>query len=140
MSHPASADDAGRESNFILAAIPDQEYTRMPDRLEPVDLGVKDLMYQADEPIGHVYFPTTAVLSMIAQVDGDAAVEAAPSAGKTAAQYNGELVPPPGDRSVGDLPDHQPLAENRRCPAGGTEVAGVHTRTRAAGAVRIRLR
>jgi CRP-like cAMP-binding protein len=77
MSQPTSADDAGRESNFILAAIPDQEYTQMRDRLEPVELGVKDLMYQADEPIGHVYFPTTAVLSMVAHVDREAAVEVA---------------------------------------------------------------
>jgi CRP-like cAMP-binding protein len=76
MSQPI-ADDAGRENNFILAAIPDQEYGQMRDRLQPVDLRVKDMLYQADEPIDYVYFPTTAVLSMIAQVDGETPVEVA---------------------------------------------------------------
>ena len=77
MPQPTSTDDTGRDRNFILAAVPDKEYAQMRDRLEPVELGIKDMIYQADEPIGHVYFPTTAVLSMIAQVDGQAGVEVA---------------------------------------------------------------
>ena len=77
MPEPTSADEADRERNVILAAVPDREYAQMRDRLEPVELGLKDLIYEADEPIGHVYFPTTAVLSMIAEVDGEAPVEVA---------------------------------------------------------------
>jgi CRP-like cAMP-binding protein len=77
MPQPTSVDDAGREGNAILAAIPDPEYARMRDRMEPVQLSVKDVIYQPDEPIRHVYFPTTAVLSMIAPVDGEAGVEVA---------------------------------------------------------------
>jgi CRP-like cAMP-binding protein len=77
MPQPTSADAVGRERNFILAAIPDPEYAQMRDRLEPVELGVKELVYDAEEPISQVYFPTTAVLSMIARVDGEASVEVA---------------------------------------------------------------
>src|SRR5918912_2510791 len=77
MRERINSDGAGRDNNFILAALPDEEYAELRDRLEPVEVGVKDMIYQADEPIAHVYFPTTTVLSMISQVDEETAVEVA---------------------------------------------------------------
>jgi CRP-like cAMP-binding protein len=77
MRERINSDGAGRDNNFILAALPDEEYAELRDRLEPVEVGIKDVIYQADEPIGHVYFPTTTVLSMISQVDEETAVEVA---------------------------------------------------------------
>ena len=66
--------DARRGDNFILAAVPDREFARMADRLEPVALGPRHPVHDVGVPIGHVYFPTTAVLSMISSSDavGDA--------------------------------------------------------------------
>jgi CRP-like cAMP-binding protein len=72
-----SVDDADRDGNIILAALPDREFAQMRDRLERVDLAIKDVIYRPDEPMRHVYFPTTAVLSMVAQADGEASVEVA---------------------------------------------------------------
>jgi CRP-like cAMP-binding protein len=76
MARAPSDEGDGRE-NFILAALPDEEYARLRERLEPVDLDLKQLIYETDQPIRHAYFPTSAVLSMISQVDGEAAVEVA---------------------------------------------------------------
>jgi CRP-like cAMP-binding protein len=77
MPQPTDTDAAGRNGNIILAAIPDREYAQMRDRLEPVELSVKDIIYRPAEPMRHVYFPTTAVFSMIAEADGEAGVEVA---------------------------------------------------------------
>ncbi|MFI5911975.1 Crp/Fnr family transcriptional regulator [Dactylosporangium sp. NPDC051541] len=68
---------AMRADNFVLAALPDEEFARMAGRLEPVKMEVRDLVYDSGEPIGHVYFPASAVLSMVSVVDGETAVEVA---------------------------------------------------------------
>jgi CRP-like cAMP-binding protein len=73
----AGSDQADGRENFILGALPDEEYARLRERLEPVDLDLKQMIYETDQPIRHAYFPTSAVLSMISQVDGAAAVEVA---------------------------------------------------------------
>jgi CRP-like cAMP-binding protein len=73
----AGSDQADGRENFILGALPDEEYARLRERLEPVDLDLKQMIYETDQPIRHAYFPTSAVLSMISQVDGEVAVEVA---------------------------------------------------------------
>jgi CRP-like cAMP-binding protein len=73
----AGSDQADGRENFILGALPDEEYARLRERLEPVNLDLKQMIYETDQPIRHAYFPTSAVLSMISQVDGAAAVEVA---------------------------------------------------------------
>lgn len=69
--------EARRGDNFILAAVPDRDYARMADLLEPVALELRHPIHDAGMPIRHVYFPTTAVLSMVSTVDGGATVEVA---------------------------------------------------------------
>lgn len=64
MPEHVSGDVTGREGNFILAALPGDEYARLADRLEPVECAVRDLIQRAGEPIRYVYFPVTSVLSM----------------------------------------------------------------------------
>ncbi|GAA3453748.1 Crp/Fnr family transcriptional regulator [Dactylosporangium matsuzakiense] len=61
----------------VLAAMPDGQFSRMAAALEPVRLDVHDLIHDSGEPIEHVYFPATAVLSMVSVVDGETAVEVA---------------------------------------------------------------
>jgi len=70
----ATPDNGG---NFILAAVPEREYAKLRDRPEPVELEIRDLVYEPGKPIPHVYFPTTAVLSMVSQLDGETGVEVA---------------------------------------------------------------
>jgi CRP-like cAMP-binding protein len=75
MSLPATGNGNEPTRNFILGALPEGEYRRLAGRLEPVDCEVRHLIYDKDRPIRHVYFPVTAVLSMVSQMDGEATVE-----------------------------------------------------------------
>ncbi|GAA3282636.1 Crp/Fnr family transcriptional regulator [Dactylosporangium vinaceum] len=75
--HDPAAVAALRADNFVLAAMPDAEFSRMAAGLEPVRLEVHDPIHDSGEPIEHVYFPATAVLSMVCVVDGETAVEVA---------------------------------------------------------------
>jgi CRP-like cAMP-binding protein len=75
MTEPDMSVDRGR--NFILAAVPHAEWERMRARMELLEMQVKDMVYDRNQPIRHVYFPLDCVLSMISQMDDEAAVEVA---------------------------------------------------------------
>jgi CRP-like cAMP-binding protein len=77
MPDHASADVNARDENFILASLPEEEYARLRDRLEPVECEIRDMINRAGEPIRDVYFPMTAVLSMVSEVNGEPAMEVA---------------------------------------------------------------
>jgi len=63
--------------NRLLAALPVQEQQRLAAELTVMDLGLRDQLYDIDTPITAVYFPLTCVLSMVASVDEEVAVEIA---------------------------------------------------------------
>lgn len=73
---PPSATPAPRR-NLILRGLPDEEHARLTPLLEPVDLGLKEVLYEQGKVIEHLYFPVTCVLSVLSRVDGEAAVEVA---------------------------------------------------------------
>lgn len=51
--------------NRLLGALPTAELQRVLSRLEVVSLEQKQTLYQVDEPIRHVFFPESAVLSLL---------------------------------------------------------------------------
>jgi CRP-like cAMP-binding protein len=63
--------------NLLLGHLPDEEFERLRPALELVRLDVREQLYERDKPIEHVWFPVDAVLSVLATVDGEAAVEVA---------------------------------------------------------------
>jgi CRP-like cAMP-binding protein len=65
------------QGNRLLAALPVEEQRRLGAELAVVNLGVRDLIYDIDATITAVYFPLTCVLSVVATVDDDVAVEIA---------------------------------------------------------------
>ena len=50
--------------NHLLAALPTAEFERLAPHLEPVELLLGDVLYESGGQLQHVYFPTTAILSM----------------------------------------------------------------------------
>ena len=60
--------------NRILAALPPVEYTRVARDLEPFALATHTVLYEADAPISHVYFPTSGCVSMVNEMQ-EGAVE-----------------------------------------------------------------
>jgi len=59
-------------SNHILAALPITEYDQLSPYLTTVQLSSDTVLYKPEEPILAVYFPTTAVLSIVGSTqEGD---------------------------------------------------------------------
>ncbi|GIH96641.1 Crp/Fnr family transcriptional regulator [Planobispora siamensis] len=63
--------------NQVLAAVPPSELNRLAEHLEPVTLKVGDVLYEAGGNVSHVYFPLTAVLSLLTDLGGRQLVEVA---------------------------------------------------------------
>lgn len=62
--------------NKILAALSPAEYQRLVPHLEQVTLSVKQVLYEASEPITHVYFPNQAIASLVCIQEDGSTVEA----------------------------------------------------------------
>jgi Crp-like helix-turn-helix domain len=65
------------QGNRLLAALPVEEQRRLGVELAVINLGMRDQIYDVDAAITEVYFPLTCVLSVVAAVDEDVAVEIA---------------------------------------------------------------
>jgi CRP-like cAMP-binding protein len=63
--------------NRILAALPTRVYTRLMTHLEHVSLESRQPAYDVDEPIDFVYFPLTAVFSLVTVMEDGEGVEVA---------------------------------------------------------------
>ena len=62
--------------NQLLAALTVEERERLLPGLERVPLPLGDVIYERDERIRHVYFPTSGVISLLCTTDGGANIEA----------------------------------------------------------------
>lgn len=61
--------------NRLLDALPSEELERLRPDLEPVSLGLKDVLIESDGPIGHVWFPVDSVCSVVATMADGQQVE-----------------------------------------------------------------
>jgi CRP-like cAMP-binding protein len=63
--------------NLLLAALPASEWDRWQRDLEPVDLPLGTVLYEAGMRLTHVYFPTTAIVSLLYVLEDGASAEVA---------------------------------------------------------------
>lgn len=70
-------EDPDDRGNRLLAAVPAADRRRMQERMEPVKFDLRQPVYEPGKPIEYVYFPLTAVISMLAVMDDGQAVEVA---------------------------------------------------------------
>lgn len=61
--------------NLLLAALPVEERERLLPRLERVPLVLKDVLYDQNECIRYVYFPTSGVVSLLCTTDEGMSIE-----------------------------------------------------------------
>ena len=61
----ASQEPSQPGKNRLLAALPKRERDRLLPHLESVNLGFEEVLYEPDEPIRHVYFPTSGIVSLL---------------------------------------------------------------------------
>jgi CRP-like cAMP-binding protein len=61
--------------NRLLAAIPADVYARLGPHLEPASLALGEVIYEANDALTHVYFPTTAIVSLLYTMEDGASAE-----------------------------------------------------------------
>ena len=59
----ANINDALR--NFLLAALSDDDFERINPKLKPVSFKLGEVLYESGEKLDYVYFPTTAIVSLL---------------------------------------------------------------------------
>jgi CRP-like cAMP-binding protein len=52
-------------NNHLLDALSPKQWDRLRSRLEYVDLALGRILYEPGDTLGHVYFPTTAIVSLL---------------------------------------------------------------------------
>jgi CRP-like cAMP-binding protein len=63
--------------NHLLAVLPEEDLTRLTSKLELVQLQTGQSLCDPGTPIRHVYFPTTAIVSLLYQLDDGSLAETA---------------------------------------------------------------
>ena len=64
-------------SNELLAALPDADWGRWQSQLEPVEMPLGQVLYESGGTLSHVYFPTTAIVSLLYVMENGASAEIA---------------------------------------------------------------
>lgn len=64
-------------SNRLLAVLPQAEWQCWLPQLEPVDLPLGEVLYESGRALSHVYFPTTAIISLLYVMENGASAEIA---------------------------------------------------------------
>jgi len=63
--------------NLLLAALPDAEWARWEPQLERVDLPLGKVLYESGIKLNYVYFPTTAIVSLLYVLEDGASAQIA---------------------------------------------------------------
>ena len=71
---PVSADP---KRNHLLAALPAAEWKRWEPQLEAIDLPLGEVLYESGASLRHVYFPTTAIVSLLYVMENGSSAEIA---------------------------------------------------------------
>lgn len=69
--------DADPRQNQIVAALPDAEWRRWQPQLERIALPLGKVLYESGRTLSHVYFPTTAIVSLLYVMEDGASAEIA---------------------------------------------------------------
>ena len=72
----ANIPDAPRQ-NYLLAALPAEEWKRLEPLLELRSLPLGHVLYESGDSMRHVYFPTTSIVSMLYVMEDGASAEIA---------------------------------------------------------------
>lgn len=68
---------ADARANWLLAALADSEWDRWIPHLEPMDMPLGKVLYEPGGKLSHVYFPTTAIVSLLYVMENGSSAESA---------------------------------------------------------------
>ncbi len=63
------------QKNYLLASLADPELDRVVSKLESVDLDLGQVMHESGDEMEYVYFPTTAIVSLLCIMENGATAE-----------------------------------------------------------------
>ena len=63
--------------NHLLASLPEVEWLRWQPHLEPVELPLGKVLYEPGKTLSHLYFPATAIVSLLYVMENGASAEIA---------------------------------------------------------------
>ena len=66
-----------RNQNHLLAAVPANDWTRLSAHLQPVDLALGQVLYESGGTMTDMYFPTTAIISLLYVMENGSSAEIA---------------------------------------------------------------
>jgi CRP-like cAMP-binding protein len=65
------------KANHLLAALPEEEWLRLLPHLALIELPLGHVVYESGDHLGHVYFPTTSIVSLLYVMEDGASAEIA---------------------------------------------------------------
>lgn len=71
----ATGTEEGARANHLLAGITDEEMARLLPNLQPISLPLGKVIYESDEKLDYIYFPTTAIISLLYIMENGATAE-----------------------------------------------------------------
>jgi CRP-like cAMP-binding protein len=77
MPNAANPDTAGPKGNHLLAVLPNADFDRLLPSLELVPLPLGEALYESGDALNHVYFPTTAIVSLLYELENGSSAEIA---------------------------------------------------------------
>src|SRR5438046_9221604 len=60
-----SAELSGADENYLLSALPDEEYKHLIPCLEPVTFALGQVVYDSGGHLDYIYFPTTSAVALL---------------------------------------------------------------------------
>ena len=66
-----------KRQNHLLAVLPEAERKRLFPHLEPITMPLGRALYESGDRLEHVYFPTTAIVSLLYIMENGASAEIA---------------------------------------------------------------
>ena len=71
----SAANSNGALKNHLLAVLPADEYARIQNKLEPISVKLGEVVFESGDKLKHVYFPTTAIISLLYIMENGATAE-----------------------------------------------------------------
>ena len=71
----ASTNSNDAFKNYLLASLPADHFATIEPMLEPIFLKPGEILYDSDEEMKYLYFPTTAIISMLYVMENGATLE-----------------------------------------------------------------
>ncbi|MET0857868.1 MAG: Crp/Fnr family transcriptional regulator [Telluria sp.] len=75
MTFAAAREDAEKNGNWLLGALPDHDFARLAPMLEQVQIDVGDVLCEPGDTFKHIYFPHDSLVSLLGVAEGRMTLE-----------------------------------------------------------------